>query len=41
MLRVLANSQGDQGSIRGRVIPMTQKIIKYGPRISGAMQGKV
>ena len=27
MVRVLANGPGDQGSITGRVIPKTQKIV--------------
>ena len=51
MVRVFANGPGNQGSIPGQVIPKTQKwylmplyltlsIIRYGSRVSGAIQGK-
>ena len=51
MLRVFTNGPRDQCSIPGRVISKTQKvvldaycltlsIIRYGSRISGAIQGK-
>ena len=48
---MLANDPGDWGSMPGRVIPKAQKwylmptcltisIIRYGSRVSGAIQGK-
>ena len=48
---MFANDLGDQGSISGRVIPKTQKIVleaflintqhlKYGSRVRGVIQGK-
>ena len=50
MVRVFANSLGDLGSIPGRVIPKTPKmvldscltlsIIRYESRVNGAIQGK-
>ena len=51
MVRVFANGLGDQGFIPGRAIPKTQKIvqmppcltlsiIKYGSKVSGAIQRK-
>ena len=51
MFRMFSNGPGDWGSIPGGVITKTQKwylmplcltlsIIKYGSRISGAIQGK-
>ena len=52
MVRVFANGPGDLGSIPGRVIPKTQKMIlkplcltlsimKYGSRVSWSNPGKV
>ena len=51
MVKVFANGTGDRGSVPDRVIPKTQKwylmptcstlsIIRYGSRVSGAIQGK-